>query len=179
MVNKVIFLLMLWGVSILSHSQIKLNLDGNCSDINAIIFSKYLINMKGKEFVLDLLERDFRIQVFADIDSLGYISSIKKVRSNKKLTEKFEEDLKLNLKTDSLRFFICFVKSPGLSNEESLALIKQDLFTRDNPTHIINIGFPGNLMIMYRYERDKAKKEGLCLSKYDYLLSMIDKYKQQ
>lgn len=177
MVNKVIFSLILFFVSISSHSQIKLSLEENCSDINAAIFSKYLINMKGKEFVFDLLEHDFRIQVFAEIDSLGYISRIKKIRSNKELVGKFEEDLKLNLKTDSIRFFICFVKSPGLSDEESLALIKRDLFTEYKSTHMINIGFPGNLMMMYRYEKNKAKKEGSCLSKYEYLISMIDKYK--
>ena len=56
----------------------------------------------------NLLEQDIRIQIFIEIDSLGYISNIRKIRSNKELDKKLEKELTLNFQTDSIRFKICF-----------------------------------------------------------------------
>lgn len=177
--NKIILALVLSLVIYISQAQTNISVNSCCLRNNTATLTQAFIDLKGKKFVSSLLENNVNITILCSVDSLGTVKDFRKIRSNKELPKEFGQEVLSYLKINHISFHICYEKPSGLSTEESLVLIKRDLFTEDNLTHIINIGFPGDLMSLYVYERDKAKGEGLCLSKYDYLISMIDKYKSQ
>lgn len=177
--NKVILVLVLSCVSCILQAQINISVDRYCLRENTATLSQALIDLKGKEFVSNLLDDNINLSIFCVVDSSGIITNLKKMWSNKEFPKELEQEIISYLKINLISFYICYEKPPSFSKDESLKLIKRDLFTKDKPTHIINIGFPGDLMSLYAYERDKAKEEGKCLSKYEYLITIINEYKSQ
>ena len=179
MVNKVILALVLFFVSCILQAQTIISVDRYCLRKNVATLSQALIDLKGKEFVTNLLNDNVSFSMICAVDSSGIIIDFKRIRSNKELPKELEQEIISYLKVNHVSFYICYEKPLGLNKEESLALIKRGLFTEGRLTHIINIGFPEDLMSSYAYERDKAKEEGKCLSKYEYLTTIINQYKSQ
>ncbi len=179
MVNKVILALVLFFVSCMLQAQTNISVDRYCLRKNAVTLSQALIDFKGKEFVSNLLNDNVSFSMICAVDSSGIIIDFKRIRSNKELPKELEQEIISYLKVNLVSFYICYEKPSGLNKEESLALIKRGLFTEGRLTHIISIGFPEDLMSSYAYERDKAKEEGKCLPKYEYLITIINQYKFQ
>lgn len=177
--NKVILALVLFLVSCMLQAQTNISVDRYCLRKNAVTLSQALIDLKGKEFVSNLLNDNINFSIICAVNSSGIIIDFKRMRSNKKLPKELEQEITSYLKINLVSFYICYEKPLGLSKDESLALIKRGFFTEDKSTHIINIGFPEDLMSLYAYERDKAKEKGKCLSKYEYLTTILNEYKSQ
>lgn len=174
--NKIILVLVFSFVACILQAQININVDNDCLRKNAVTLSRTLIDLKGKEFVSNLLKNNVNFSILCAVDSSGIVIDFKKMRSNKELSRELEQEIISYLKTNLVSFYICYEKPSGFSKEESLKLIRRDLYAEGKSAHIINISFPGDLMSLYTYKRDKDKKKGLCLSKYEYLISMMNEY---
>lgn len=117
--------------------------------------------------------------MFCSVDSLGYVDKINKITSKKKITRKFINEIEYKLIKDSVSFFLCYEKLPGLNEIDTVKKLKKDISSENKTTHLINVSFPGYLMLLYNFENDKKKSQGLTLSKYQYLKCQIEKYQNK
>lgn len=165
------------------HAQINISVDNSCMTKNSILLAQELIKIFGKENVSELLDNNIRILLFFNVDSLGNMTLEKsKIHNNSSFEfqdssinniEKLMSDLNLNLKIKKGYFNICYERFPDWSDSASIKLISQDLF-KENVQFLINVAFPGELLIYYELEKDKSIKEGKNITKYEYLESKIN-----
>jgi len=175
MVNR-LYLLIVFFLFVMPSSlyaQINVSLDRDCMKYNSSILSQSFIESVGEDTVTMLLDNDIRILIFIDVDSLGCVLKFRKMSSNKKISEDLINKVIKNLVETNKHFFICFEKLQGMKNCEA---ITKDLFDTNKKSIFINVAFPGELMSSYNYEMQIEKKQGLNLSKYEYLQRRIKKY---
>ena len=125
------------------------------------------------------MDNDVSFLMFCSVDSLGYVDKINKITSKKKITRKFINEIEYKLIKDSVSFFLCYEKLPGLNEIDTVKKLKKDISSENKTTHLINVSFPGYLMLLYNFENDKKKSQGLTLSKYQYLKCQIEKYQNK
>ena len=68
-----------------------------------------------------------------------------------------------------------YERSFGYITKASAVKSARERFQK-NGVSLINFAFPGELMNLYEYEKEKAERKGIYLSKYDYLLMQINKF---
>lgn len=164
------------GVASFSFSQINISFDDNCLNYNASIVSRAIIKTFGSDTVKKLLENNTNITFVCDVDSLGHLLEIDKIYSKQKLPKDFIARLKNYLITNKIRFFICYQLDPLDIDKYQIVNLERNQFKNNNSRTIGSIAFPGVLMGLYEYEKEKKKSRNICLSKYNYLLKQIDKY---
>lgn len=158
-----------------SFSQIYVSIDSDCLKRNSAIISKAMIEIFGKDSIRNLLEDNIQMIIMPQVDSLGFVLKIEKIRSKWSITNNFVTSLERSLITNRVRFYICYTKDPP-NIQESIIIANVREYFKNNSSKGIVLGFPGELMSLYEYEKEKARKEGVCLSKYDYLLMQISSY---
>ena len=175
--SRIIIVSLFLSLSINAFTQ-NVNNDHDCGFFNTTIFTQYLIDFKGKKFVSELLENDIGFLMFLKVDSSGYVLELEWLKTRSKLPEHFKEELSHRFKTHPVSFFICFqYPHGGISQKGHLESLKKIWRDEGILTYENNVGFPAELMIGYEYEKKEAEKQGKSLSKYDYLISTIKKYK--
>jgi len=179
MVNRMILILLFSFVVSALSAQVNVSFDDNCIRKNTAALSQALIDLKGENFVSNLLKNDIKFSIFCNVDSLGIVLNFIKMRSSKEFSRELEQEIILYLEANKISFYICYEKPQGLTLNEGYKLIRKDLLelSKNKNSFFTNINFPGDMMNLYCYEKDKAKKRGLFLSRYDYFVSMINKYK--
>lgn len=176
MVNRFIIIVITFCCLISSsYSQVNISFANDCMKKNSAIFAQFLIEYSGEHKVTELLKNDVTLLTFWEVDSLGRIFKFDKLISKNELPEGFIDSIEVHLIKNSKRFFICFEKLPGYSESDSYKLVTKDLF-RNNKSHMINLAFPGELMILYDYEKEDANSQNCGLSRYRYLQEQIKKY---
>ena len=175
MSNRILLLLFFSFVVLTTLAQ-NISVDKNCLERNAVKFSQSLIDLKGEKYVSALLDKNISLLMFCSVDSLGHFCKINKITSKKKINRKFLNEIESKLINDSVSFFLCYEKFPGLNEDDSVEKLKEDLNSENKATYLINVSFPGYLMTLYNFESDKKKSQGLNLSKYQYLKCQIEKY---
>ena len=85
------------------------------------------------------------------------------------------DSIEVLLIKNNKRFFLCFEKLSGYSESDSYKLITKDLYG-NNKSHMMNVAFPGELMILYDHEKEEANRQNCGLSRYRYLQEQIKKY---
>lgn len=163
----------------MTSAQINISFERDCLNKNTFLLSQFLINLKGEDFVSKLLEEGNSLLFFCDVDSLGHIIDVKKIREKKELDDTLKEEIISALKASNIIFFICYERPVGGSECDAYGRISKDLFNEGKTTHLINIGFPGNTMALYQYERSKAEEKGTELSKLQYLINLMNKYNME
>ncbi|MBP1631523.1 MAG: hypothetical protein H6Q15_2416 [Bacteroidetes bacterium] len=180
MINKLVLLFITCFIVSFSSAQINVSLDRNCLSINSALLAQSLIKAIGADNVKELIENEVSFLSVSDVDSLGRICKFDKLLSQKgSLPEDAMNKLELYLIKRETRFFICYDKLPGINDNDAYKIITEDLFARNEKSLIINVSFPGDLMILYEYEKEKAEKRNRKLSKYVYLRRQIKKYLSQ
>jgi hypothetical protein len=152
-----------------------ISFDKDCMKKNSAIFAQSLIEYAGENKVAELLKNDVTLLTFWEVDSLGRILKFDKLISKKELPEGFIDSIEMHLIKNSKRFFICFEKLPGYSESDSYKLVTKNLFKKDK-SHMMNFAFPGELMILYDYEKEESNGRNCGLSRYIYLQEQIKKY---
>lgn len=165
------------------NAQINISVDNSCINKNSKLIAQELIEIFGKDYVSELLDNNIRLLLFFKFDSLGNTtleksiirnnSSIESQNSSISKIEKLKSDLNLNLKIKKGYFSICYERIPGWSDSASIKLISRDLY-KDKEKILINVAFPGELLIYYELDNEKAKKEGKYMTKYEYLENKIN-----
>jgi len=161
--------------SVYSFAQINVSINSDCPIRNSAIISKAMIGALGKDSVKHFLNKKTNITFVCNVDSLGYVKKIEKIWSKQKVSENFIVSVENYLVSNRIRFYICYAKDPPDVTKTDIIESVREHF-KDNKGKIINFGFPGELMNLYEYEKEKARKKGICLSKYDYLLMQISRF---
>jgi hypothetical protein len=156
-------------------AQINVSIDSACLIRNSATISKAMIEALGKDSVEHLLNNQTNITFVCNVDSLGYIKNIEKIRSKQELSDNFAVFMENYLGSNKIRFYICYVKDPPeITNTDIIEYARE--YFKNSKSKVIGFGFPGELMNLYEYEKEKAREEGICLSKYDYLLMQISRF---
>lgn len=176
MANRITLLLMFSFITLAISAQTNICVDKDCLERNSAILSQSLINLKGENFVSKLLEDNTSFLMFCDVNSLGHVIRINKICSKKEIPMELKKEIESYLIVDSVSFYICYEKPSGFKKSDAIELIRKDLHAKNKTTYLINVGFPGNLMTLYKYERDRLENQGVTLSKYEYLKHQIDSF---
>lgn len=174
-VNKsIISLLCAWWFCLTNFSQ-NINLDDNCGHKNTLLLYNALVNAKEDTLINDLIEKNSKLLLMINTDSLGRFISIKKIRTNLKTDEqKLDKCLKQALIRGESIFFICYsIPYKQSEKQEMLNRLKDGLRVDKKNEYVITIGFPGSLMVLYEYEKSKNKN----LTRIEYLKRQLKKIK--
>ncbi|MFT3740633.1 MAG: hypothetical protein QM786_17930 [Breznakibacter sp.] len=178
MANKILYLLMFYYVGVTTFAQ-HISVDKSCMEINSVILAQSFIELKGEKYVSKLLDANISFLIFCTVDSLGHVDKINKITSKKRLDRKFISKIESKLRIDSVSFFLCYEKPPGFDEKDVLNKLKRDLSTANRTEYLMNVGFPGYLMSLYNYEKDKKMSQNITLSKFQYLKLQIEKYQNR
>jgi hypothetical protein len=174
MVDRIIIIILtICSLESSLFAQENISSDADCLKRNSAIFAKALIECEGVYKVEELLKNDITLLTFWDVDSLGNILKLDKLISNKSFSNGFMDSVENYIIKNKKHFFICIEKISGNDEVDYYKIAKSDLFV-DEKSHIINVAFPGELMIFYDYDRSNSKN--CMLSKYKYLQEQIKKY---
>lgn len=163
-------------------AQINISVDNSCMEKNSILIAQELIKIFGKDYVSELLDNNIYLLLFFNVDSLGNMTLVKSIIRNNSSNEsqntsnyieKLKSDLNLNLRIKKGYFSICYERFQGWSDSASIELISRDLF-KDKKQILINVAFPGELLIYYKLENEKLIKEGKNITNYEYLENKIN-----
>jgi hypothetical protein len=178
--NRLILLFITCFIVSFSNAQINVSLDRDCLSVNSAMLAQSLIKVVGSNKVKELIENRVRFLSVWEVDSLGRISKFDKLLPQEgSLPEDAMNKLELYLIEREKRFFICFEKLPGISDNDAYKIITKDLFAGNRRSFIMNVGFPGDLIIPYEFEKEKAEKQNHKLSRYVYFRKQIKKYLSQ
>lgn len=178
MANKFLYLLMFWCVGMSIFAQ-RISVEKSCLEINSVILSQSFIELKGEKYVSKLLDADVSFLIFCTVDSLGHVEKINKITSKKRFDRKFISEIESKLRNDSVSFFLCYEKPSGFDEKDAITKLKRDSNTANRTEYLINVGFPGYLMSLYNYEKDKKMSQNITLSKFQYLKLQIEKYQKR
>jgi hypothetical protein len=159
-----------------SFAQINISFDSNCLKYNSSIISKAMIEIFGEDSLKYWLDNNVNFVFISNVDSLGHILKIVKVRSQKPMQKDLVSLIEKYLIINRTKFFVCFAQDPLDINKHQIIDSVREQFKVNNSRLIASIAFPGELMSLYEYEKGKTKERNICLSKYDYLLIQIKKY---
>jgi len=157
---------------LIASSQIKISFEEDCIDKNTILLSQFLIDVMGDDFVSNFLEERNAILFVLEVDSLGRIVEIGRMRERKEIDKTSKEKIVSALKSSGMEFTKCYWRTTvGQSDSAAYERISKDLFNEEKPTITINVAFPG-----FRYEvlSLKADDEKTGLSKLQILKEWIE-----
>lgn len=161
--------------SVYSFAQINVSIESDCLIRNSATISNAMIGVLGEDSVKQILNNKINITFVCNVDSLGYIKKIEKIRSKQELSDNFTVSMEYYLVLNRIRFYICYAQDPPDITKTCIIESAREHFKNCNGK-IISFGFPGELMNLYEYEKEKAREKGICLSKYDYLLMQISRF---
>ena len=164
-VIKFYILFFAFGVITPSFAQINVHFDNDCLFANSIEFGRAIIETIGEKATRKLIERDEKIKIVVEVDSLGKVSKI--IRS--KLTSINRKDgiqLLSNIRFKR-HFYICYA-----DGQDQKKLIIKDLRNdfRTNHNHIVVLFFPGQFHEKYISYKGKE-------AKVDYIIEKIKENK--
>jgi len=175
--RNIVIISWLWiGFNFYSFSQVNVSFDSDCMKYNSAIISKAMIETFGEDSIKKLLDNNIQIVFISSVDSLGHILDIIKINSRQKLENNFVNMIENYLVINEVRFFICYQQDASDINKCKVIDYERKQFKKSHSRLIGSIAFPGELMNLYEYEKEKAKVQNICLSKYDYLLLQMNKY---
>lgn len=175
MVNRIILCMIFFNI-VLEISSQNISINRDCQEKNTAVFSQSLIDLKGEKFISKILEKHIYYLMFCEVDSLGYVLNIKKIRSKKEISKKLIKQIESYLIEKNIRFDICYNELPNKKPNETIELLKKELSTKKDTTYIINVSFPGTLLYLYDYEQNHINTTDSILTKYTYLKKQIRKY---
>lgn len=136
--------------SVASFAQNRISFDGNCLNRNTVLFTEALINLKGEGFVKKLLKSEEEILLFCRVDSMGYLREVVRMMPPEKpIPEKTKKEITDYLFSRKIPFYICYTKPADMGEKEAITLITNELFRQSDTLHLMNVGFPGDLMQQY------------------------------
>lgn len=152
------------------------SVNNNCLNINSAIIGETLIQLKGESFVTKLLYENQSFLFFVNVDSVGCVKSVEKVKSKIDINDDIVKDISSFIIENQMCVYNCFERPIGYSDKEAIEMIEKDLLPNDKGLYIVNISFPGDLMILYNYKKGELSKQGINLSKIEYLKLQITGY---
>ena len=161
--------------SVYSFAQINVNIDSDCLVRNSATISNAMVCIFGKDSVKQILKNNINIVFVCNVDSLGYIKKLERIWSKQEISDNFTVSIENYLVSNKIRFYICYAQDPPNITKTCIVASVREHF-KNNKGIIISYGFPGELMKLYEYEKEKAREKGFCLSKYDYFLKQISRY---
>lgn len=182
--KKGLFLFIFFGLLInWSSAQSDISVSNSCITKNSILLAQELIRTLGKDKVSEIVEKDIRLLLFFDVDSIGNVTLAKSLindhgsnetqDSSRYDIEGLKLDLEQYLKIDKGYFTICYERFPDKSDSASIEIISKDLF-KDNKPILLNVGFPGELLMYYKLDNEKLMQDGKGVTKYEYLEKKIN-----
>ena len=150
---------------------VNISFDHYCVTKNSAIIAQSLIEFIGADSVNRLLDNKFRMMLTCEVDHQGHVIKLIRTRINGEIPDNFENDLEIFLIKNPIYFYICY--SLDMGERKDIAYYR---IVNSRTDYHITFGFPGDLMSIYDYEREKLEKQGVFLSRYDYLRQQIKKY---
>jgi len=142
------------------NAQIKVRFDRDCLLTNSLEFGRSIMESIGEKATRKLIERDEKIRIVVEIDSLG------------KVTKIIRCDFHFITKKDSIRllsniqlkrhFSICYMD--GYNQKEIIIRELRNEFRR-NQQHLVVLFFPGAFHETYLYYKGRANKVDYIIKK--------------
>lgn len=173
--NKNIIYFAIFFLSTNSLFAQNVSVDNNCLNINSAMFGETLIQLKGESFVSKLLDENQSFLLFINVDSVGIVRSVERVKSKININDDFVKEVSSFIIEKEMHFYNCFEKPIGYSDNEAIEMLEKYQIPNNRGLYLINIAFPGELMILYNYKKDELLKQGINLSKIEYLKLQIAK----
>ena len=179
--KKYITLLLLFIFSTINAQNIRVGEE--CLFYNQALLGQSLIDMREEKNIREMLDNNINIRLYCIVDSLGYVQKIKWIRyriyssviKNNNLIP--QKRLESYLRTNKIKFFICYTYDFELSKEENTVESDKKHFRKVFGKYVdLGINFLVGLIFNYDTERDKLAKQNITLSKYDYLIKQIKYY---
>lgn len=142
--------LLLVFYTFVSSAQNRISFDSNCLNRNSVLFTEALIDLKGESFVKKLLKSKEEILMFCRVDSMGYLREmVRMMPPEKPIPENTKKEITAYLFSRKIPFYICYTKPADMNEKEAVVLITNELFRQNDTLHLMNVGFPGDLMKFY------------------------------
>jgi hypothetical protein len=161
--------------SVCSFAQINVSIESDCLIRNSATISSAVIGVLGEDSVKQILNNKINITFVCNVDSLGYIKKLERIWSKQEVSDNFAISMERYLVSNRICFYICYAQDPPNITKTCIIESVREHFKNSNGK-IISFSFPGELMNLYEYEKEKARGKGFCLSKYDYLLMQINSF---
>jgi hypothetical protein len=143
-----ILLLMLCTFTV--SAQNRISFDSNCLNRNSVLFTEAMMDLKGEQFIKKLLKSEEEILMFCRVDSLGYLREmVRMMPPEKPIPENIKKEITAYLFSRKIPFYICYTKPADMNEKEAVVLITNELFRQNDTLHLMNVGFPGDLMKFY------------------------------
>jgi hypothetical protein len=159
-VIKFYILFFTFGVITPSFAQINVRFDNDCLFANSIEFGRAIMETIGEKATRKLIERDEKIKIVVEVDSIGRVMNI--LRSNFNCIDKKDSIRLLSNIRFKRQFNICYTDGQDQKN-----LIINELRNdfRRNRKHSIALFFPGQFHEKYLNYKGKANKVNYIIEK--------------
>ena len=149
----------------------QVSIDSDCLERNSITVSRIMLELFGQKAVQRMLDNNTRMLFTLRVDSSGYVSEIKRIRTQIALDKNVEKKLKRYFEKHKIQMKICYsIDLSNISYERGLQIAK-DASRRGND---IVVGFPGVLLTLYEYYKAHGYKGISFNSKLGYLILRLN-----
>ena len=149
----------------------QISIDSDCLECNSITISRIMLELFGQETVQRMLDNNTRMLFILRVDSSGYVSEIKRIRTQNALDKNVEKKLKRYFGKHKIQMRICYsIDFSSVSYERGLQIAKDDFRKRK----YIVVGFPGELFTHYEYYKTHGYKGVSFKSKLEYLMLRLN-----
>jgi len=149
-----------------ANAQINVRFDNDCLFANSIEFGRAIMETIGEKSTRKLIERDEKIMIAVEIDSLGKVSKI--LKSNLKGIDKKDTNRLLSNILLKKHFYLCYVD--GQDHKDIIIRELRNDF-RTNQRHNVVLFFPGQFHEKYLSYNGKSNK-------VDYIIKKLKVYKK-
>lgn len=143
-----------------ANGQINVRFDNDCLFSNSLEFGRAIMETIGENSTRTLIERDVKIMITVEIDSLGRVTKILKSNFNgiqKKDTNRLLSNIRLKR-----HFNLCYID--GQAQKDMIIKELRNDFQR-NQKHYIVLFFPGQFHEKYLNYKGKANKADYIIKK--------------
>lgn len=151
----------------------QISIDSDCLERNSMTVSRIMLELLGQETVQQMLDNKTRMLFILEVDSSGYVSEIKRIRTQNTLDKNVEKKLKRYFGKHKIQMRICYsIDLSSVSYERGLQIARSD-FQNSKKKYII-VGFPGELFTHYEYYKTRGYKGIAFNSKLEYLMLRLN-----
>ena len=182
--RRLLLISVLMGISASLLSAQKISTDYYCPHRNSARIAQSLITMYGDSCVEQILDNNVQFVAIWQLDTLNHVVRLEhgysRNENDKKEVEKMIDELTDFLKEHRIFLEMCYAYEieSGKTCEEVKQIIEQDMQKGKTKmrTHVL---FPTGLLIYDEAQQEKDRRQGIYLTRLEYLEQQIEKYLSQ
>jgi hypothetical protein len=163
-----IMIVLLMGIHMSSIAQIKFGFGDACHNYNSIIVAQSIVESLGKNTLSQIIRENKHYSFVIDVSADGHVNAIHEYQYADRAPLKLIACLKKKL------FAICFERY-NMNKKKTEVYLKNEIQQKNGMS--FNIVFPGTLMMNYELNKGLYKIRGI--TKYQYLINLIEKNKSE